>query len=284
MSAQLPPQQNLPPAPRANVGAPSAAGAAAQAQTTVVKGKTLAELTALARQRAFSVFLNLGLQVVPAQIDHDRGVVFFNNPVGHIQGVITSEDGAPIRDIYAKASGTLRYPPRVKLTFAYTDSPRAREALRALGKTGGRQGLAAPQRGDGEVIYNYTFLAGRDKDGNVVQLNPGLVEPKTAPTLFPLIVENNSLRLFVSIDGTSNQAELDAKALELAKNLLTGPENVSGEDGEANVFVPMNPSCRVPSVSWEFGPGMAKTRWTINNAGASKKNLGARITQGGGGV
>lgn len=282
--SQTPPPQFIPVDPRAAVGQGSARGAQLQAQTTIIQGKTLQQLTALAKQRAFSVFRNIGVQVVPARIDHARGAIFFDNPVGFIQGILTSETGAPIADIYAKASGKLQYPPRVILTFAYEDSPRAREALRALGKTGGSQGLAQPQRGDGEVIYHYSYLAGRDKDGNVIQLNPGGVEPSSAPSLFPLVVFNESLKLFVTIDGASNRAELDAKAGELARQLLTGPENTSGEDGEANIFAPMDPSCRVPAISWEFGPGLVKTRWTINNAGASKKNLGARITQGGGGV
>lgn len=253
----------------AHIGGPAANQTAAQGvpspSTTdpaAVAGVPLSKLHALARQRAYVAFVNRDYQAVKAEVDRTRGVVHFSRPVGHLVDL-------QIRS--APAEGQLLYPPRVRITFAYRDNCRAREALAAMGVQGAGLGLPEPSRGQGEAQYNYSYLAGRGAgDGEVKHLNPDLVDSPDAKDLFPIVIRDDSFKMFVRFDGSSNKAELDAKAAEIAKQILKGENEVDGEDGTAFGFYEIVPSSKITSVKYEGSPGVVKTEWSIGKAGAAK--------------
>ena len=238
-----------------------------------IAGKTLAEITAFAKRRARTIFRNRPLQAVRAEIDAKLGLVHFADPVGTLESTA----------LLTKAQGALHYPPRVAITFAYEDSPDARTALAQLdaesggSQLGGARGLPASVRGQGEVQYRYSYLAARGTDGTIKFLNPNLVDPPSAEALFPLVVEDESFRLFVTIDGKSNKDALDRRAAEIAKKLLDGADDVGGEEGEAVGFFDVTASSVISRVRWEAGPGVVKTCWSVANAAAAKVTIAGRV-------
>lgn len=238
--------------------------APAPAPPPQVAGVSLAAIKSLAGKRRQIRFVNRPLARLDGQVDGRRGIVKFSAPVGHLVST----------DIRAKSQGTLRFPPRVRITFAYEDSAKAREALAALGLLGD---LPQPGRGAAESMYLYTYLAARGKDGKVEHLNPNLVDPPNVATLYPQTVLDDTFRLFVTLDGRSNKAALDGRAKEIAEQLLLGPDDVAGEDGVAEALLDIHPSSVISRVRWEMGPGVAKTSWSIENVGAAKATLAARI-------
>jgi len=234
------------------------------AQTTTIGGVSLAQLDALSKARRVVTFVNRPFRKTKAEVNARLGTVRFEEPVGQLVDVT----------VKAKRFAKVVYPPRVRLTVAYEDGPDARQAVENIGQDGNLPPVA---RGSGESQYRYTYLAGRDAAGNVVQLNPSLVDGAGAATLFPQVVADESFRLFVTLDGRSNQSQLDARANEIATKLLVGEDDLPGEEGEAATFLDITPSSVIGRVRWEAGPGVARTSWSVNNVAASKATVAAKI-------
>jgi len=236
--------------------------------------KTVAET----RKRIATGFVNRGYQPVDAEIDERRGIIRFREPVGHLEDT----------RIKTREQGRLQFP-GVRITFAYEDSPAARQALKALGEVGlaGRgagaptsRGLPEPARGEGEVQYSYTYLAARGKDGAVEHLNPDLIDPPGAATLFPLVIHDDSFRMFVTRTGKTNKPDLDQRARDIASQHLLGPDDVSGEEGVAFGFFAIQPSSVIGRVRWEAGPGVTKTEWSVqNNSVVKQKEIVSTIAR-----
>lgn len=262
-------------------GSPAGAASSPSSGKPAIGGITLESLAKSAlddAQVAFyrNVFRRMGEH--DYQIDHERGLVIFNRPVGHLENEVIPT--AEVGKIAAKT-------PRVRITFAYEDSAAAREAIIALGndpkKIGASVGEAAdqlpsPEGGQGELRYRFHALYDWDRDGRrIVAKTSRLVDSEGAQDLdefrFPLVVHDEKLHLFVTIRGGSNQAELEAQALEIARAKLDVPQEIAGEDGEAYAFVPIEPSSVIDRVEWEGGDGVCVTRWSVGNVAARKLPL-----------
>jgi len=252
--------------------------AAATGRLTV----TLERLRKLSDARTVTMFVNRELHPVEADIDLERGLVRFRQPVGHIVGVEDLNTAARaqerandiargsrskrVRDFDAKAQARLAFAPRVRITFSYEDSSAARASLKRLGRG---EGLADPASGPGETQYHFSFLAGLGKDGGLQHLNPRLVDPAGAEKLFPLVIHDESFRLVLGLDGRTHdvpKVALDERAREIARQLLAGPEEVGGEEGVAFGFFPIETSSVISQVSWEAAAGKTETRWSLQNA------------------
>jgi hypothetical protein len=202
---------------------------------------------------------------VKAEVDAERGLVRFERPVGQIVDT----------QVRAARYAQVRYPPRVRLTIAYEDSPEARAAVQVLGEG---KDLPPPGRGSKESQYRYHYLAGRTENGKAQHLNPLTFEDdERVAKLFPQVVEDSSFRLFVTLDGRSNRAALDARAAEIASRLIEGPADLPGEEGEAQGFHDIATSSVIGRVRWELGPGVARTEWSVNNVGATKATFAAKV-------
>jgi len=234
---------------------------------------------AATHKRVATRFVNRGYQPVDASIDEKRGIIRFQEPVGHLEDT----------KIKTREQGRLLFP-GVRITFAYEDSPAARKALQELGEVGlaGRgagagtsRGLPEPARGEGEVQYVYSYLAGRGADGKIEHLNPDLIDPPGAATLFPLVIRDDSFRLFVTRAGKTNKEALDRRALEIVSQHLLGPDDVAGEEGVAFGFFPMQPSSVIGRVGWEAGPGVTRTEWSVQNSSIiQRKEVISTIARG----
>lgn len=214
-------------------------------------------------------------------IDHERGLISFGHPVGQISPA--GVEAVELARIVASP------PPRVRITFAYRDSPAAREALARLGgDTGGPQvGAGAGQlppaaHGQGEVQHYFSALGRREKNGGISWINQGLHEPATLSEAerYPLVIHDDGLQVYVTLDGRSNVAEVEKRAQEIGRQHLLGANEQDGEDGTAVGFYPIQPSSRIPRVEWSGGDGQALTRWTVDNPAAAKATLAARIVSG----
>lgn len=263
---------------------------------------TVDALVALSFTRTVTVFVNKPLGVVEAEVDLERGLVRTRRPVGHVtrpedlatearevaqaaidqaRGRVAGRQGvAKVKNFDARAQAGLFLTPQVLLRFSYEDSARARESIRALGLY---PDLPAAERGAGETRYHYSYLAALGTSGKLEHLNPDLVDPAGAETLFPLVVPDETLRLEVGLEPSTGQptdggrkAVLDARAREVATQLLSGPDEVRGEEGEAYGFFPIEPSSVISRVEWEAGPGRTITRWSVNNAVAARQRLVAK--------
>lgn len=293
------PPPTTPPSSPAPTGAPAGG---ASAPTRIVAGVPLSTLEAIAQSRTRTIFVNREMTDAPASVDRKRGLVHFSGIVGHLVST----------DVKTSSQGRLKIPPRARLTFAYEDRPDARASLVALGASSGvgsggqgqadaatRARLAASPltgasvsriataqvgggvpRGDGEVGYFYSFLAGRDPAGAIAHLNPELRDPGGLEGQYPLVVEDDTLRMFVTIDGRTNKAKLDERAREIAKALLDAPEETTGEEGLAHGFYELEPSSVFHRVVYTFGNGVQTTEWSVSNVTAKKTNVRQRVETG----
>lgn len=230
------------------------------------------------------VLVNAPLYAQPPSeysLDLERGLVSFAAPVGFI---------SPEARLEAPELGAIvaTPPPRVRITFAYRDSPAAREALARLGgDTGGPQvGDGAGQlppagHGPDQVRHHFSALFQRGPRGPEL-INPDLREPKALGERerYPLVIHDDGLQLYATLDGRSNAAELERRAREIAAQHLIGDDDQDGEDGTGVGFYAIQPSSRIQRVEWEGGDGVALTRWTIDNPAAAKATLAARIVSG----
>lgn len=192
-------------------------------------------------------------EIANAEIDHERGLVKLPAPVGSL--VVDEIDDA--------RHAVLAYPPVVSLTYAY----RERDLTYDDGK-GLQSRLFAP-----------LFIATSSGVKLVNQVGPSHLAGVDATALHPRLVADETLRLFVSVDGTSNFDDLIDKARKLAEQHLASPEHVLGIHGEAPGTYPIGLSPSVRSVSWRVGPSGGFTSWDQNVMGlASRARVAAWLS------
>ncbi len=258
------------------------------AADNAVRARIAQESKEIAESEANEIrFFNLYRRKVnPALYEVDpTGVVRFARVIGAVQlapgrgaDVSLEQAAGPARrfnglPVYVSEGAALETNPRVSIIFAYESSPRARRAAPSFGP-----GYSVDPSGDKtsdsyKDLYNFlgTLEASKDAKGSaatVTHLNPAGIDPPNAADLFPRVVRHD-MKLYVDIDGRSNEADLDAFARSVVRRELEGETQMRGEEGEASAYYPLQPTGAVSSITWALRPtkrgALAKTRWNVGD-------------------